>query len=180
MLFDIYRDMTPASAHPSPTRPNATSQRQDSTGSPKVPGTSPRPQVRPPSDGKRLPLPGTSDRNPQRRTAQHRAMITPQAESGDKDGFSMTDPYVRRFWIAAIGPGAVADLLRLAAAAQSGRSLPIPVHLPALLRERLARYDSGMLIVPDRVPPLPPSLVDRLAPPVRRQFVSDRRRRLAV
>ncbi len=92
----------------------------------------------------------------------------------------MTDPYVRRFWIAAIGPGAVADLLRLAAAAQSGRSLPIPVHLPTLLRERLARYDNGTLFVPDRIPPLPPSLANRLAPPIRRQLVSDRRRRLAV
>ncbi|MCZ7532510.1 MAG: hypothetical protein M5U23_03725 [Acidimicrobiia bacterium] len=92
----------------------------------------------------------------------------------------MTDPYIRRFWIAAIGPGAVADLLRLAAAAQSGRSLPIPVHFSTLLRERLVRFDSGVLLVPDRVPPLPRSLVDRLPPPVRRQFVSDRTGRLAV
>lgn len=172
--------MTSTSAHPAPKRPNTNNQRQDSTRSPKVPGSSPRQQVRPPSDGKRLPLPGASDHNPQRRTAQHRAMITPQTESGHEDGFTMTDPYVRRFWVAAIGPGAVADLLRLAAAAQSGRSLPIPVHLSTLLRERLARYDNGTLFVPDRVPPLPRPHIDRLAPPVRRQFVSDRRRRLAV
>lgn len=167
--------MPPPSTHPTPTRPHASPPNR-----PKVPGTSPRPQVRPPSDGERLPLPGASDRLPQRRTAQHRVMITPRVEHGCGDGFAMTDSYVRRFWVAVIGPGAVADLLRLAAAAKSGRSLPIPVHLPVLLHERLVRCEDGTLIVPDRVPPLPPSLADRLTPPLRRQFLSDRRKRLAV
>jgi hypothetical protein len=33
----------------------------------------------------------------------------------DTAGYAMTHAYVRRYWVAALGPGAVADLLRLAA-----------------------------------------------------------------
>jgi hypothetical protein len=137
-----------------------------------APGASAR-QVCPPLDGNRNPFPGASGLEPARRTAQSRVEISPTVEPGPTGGYEMTHPYVRRFWVAAIGPGAVADLLRLAAAAQSGRSLRTPVHLSTLLREGLVRRGNSALIVPDRVPPLPRPLADRLTPQIRRQFVAD-------
>ncbi len=163
---------------PHPASPTADSAKRRPARSPKAPGVPTRQQVRPPSDGKCLPLPGASDHMPARRTAQHRVVITPQTSSGEVDGFLTTDPYVRRFWVAAIGPGAVADLLRLAAAAQRGRSLPMPVHLPVLLHERLVSWDAGVVLIPDRVPPLPRSHVDRLTPRLRRQLLASTTRRL--
>lgn len=151
------------------------------TISPQTPGT-PAPQVRPPCNGVGLPLPGVSDplRQQMRRTAQHRSSISPKSEPGPRDGFAMTDPYVRRYWVAAIGPGAVADLLRLAAAAQSGRSLRTPTHLSTLVRYGLVRRSPGSVIVLESVPPLPRDLHDRLKPDIRRQIIADLRRRKAV
>lgn len=162
---------------PHPASPTSDPARRRTPRSPKAPGIPTRQQVRPPSDGNCLPLPGASDRTPPRRTAQHRRVVTPRTSSGEADGFLTTDPYVRRFWVAAIGPGAVADLLRLAAAAQRGRSLPMPVHLPVLLHERLVTCDAGVLLIPDRVPPLPRSHVDRLIPRLRRQLLAGANRR---
>jgi hypothetical protein len=83
-------------------------------------------------------------------------------------GLDATDSYVRRYWIPIIGPGAVADLLRLTAAAHSGRSLPEPTHLPSLLRARLVRRDADTVFVPDKVRPLDHNLVKRLPPSLRR------------
>jgi hypothetical protein len=88
-------------------------------------------------------------------------------ESGVPPGLDATHAYVRRYWIPIIGPGAVADLLRLTAAAHSGRSLPEPVHLPSLLRARLVRRDADTLFVPDTVRPLDGTLVKRLPPSLR-------------
>lgn len=144
--------------------------------SPTASGTSTR-QVRPPFDGNRFPFPDASDLPVTRRTAQSRAQIIPVCEPGSSFGYEMTDPYVRRFWVAAIGPGAVADLLRLAAAAQGDRSLRTPVHLSTLLSEGLVRCIDGSVIVPDRVPPLPRSHAEGLAPRIRQQFVADLKRR---
>lgn len=165
-------DHQQAKGDPPPNRP------------PKTPGTR-SPKVRPPFAGDHLPLPGVSDSSVVspvriRRTAQKRPTITPSIEPGKPEGFAMTDPYVRRFWVAAIGPGAVADLLRLAAAAQSDRSLRTPTHLPTLIRYGLARREGTRLTVPDRVPPLPQDLRDRLRPPVRQELLADLRRRRAV
>lgn len=82
---------------------------------------------------------------------------------------AVTDGYVRRFWTAALGPGAVADLLRLAAAAEGGRSLPRPVHLDALVRTGLVGGGAGpVLIVSDRVPLLPRHFLAALPPALRR------------
>lgn len=81
---------------------------------------------------------------------------------------SVTDPYVRRFWTAAIGPGAVADLLRLAAAAAGGRSLPRPVHLDVLLRSGLVTCFDDFVVVPHSVPLLPPRLLAHLPPRIQR------------
>jgi hypothetical protein len=86
----------------------------------------------------------------------------------DVAGYAMTHPYVRRFWVAAIGPGAVADLLRLAAAAQSGRSLRRPTHLPSLLKEGLVSHAGGNLYVPESVPRVPSRLVNSMPPALRR------------
>jgi hypothetical protein len=80
----------------------------------------------------------------------------------------MDDPYIRRFWTAAIGAGAVADLLRLATAARRDRSLRRPHSLPALIRAGLVRIVDHRLEVRTRVPLLPPPLVRRLPPRVRR------------
>jgi hypothetical protein len=76
---------------------------------------------------------------------------------------------VRRFWTSAIGPGAVADLLRLAVAARRDRSLPLPVHLHVLIREGLARCSNGLLLVRPTVPPLSVTHVLRLPPALRRE-----------
>ena len=150
-----------STTHPSPGRPPQ---------NPQAPGTSTR-QVCPPFDGQRTPLPGVSDTPKVRRTAQLRRAFTPTPLPGG-DGFRPTDPYVRRYWVAAIGPGAVADLLRLAAAAQSGRSLPMPIHLPVLLREGLVRRSGDTVGVAVTIPPLPRTLAERLPTRLRRELVS--------
>lgn len=97
-----------------------------------------------------------------------RTSVTPVLAPTDLPGYSPTHTYVRRFWIAVLGPGAVADLLRLTAAAQNGRSLKEPVHLPALVRLGLVRWEDGSISVPDRVPPVPDVLVRRFPPALRR------------
>jgi hypothetical protein len=76
---------------------------------------------------------------------------------------------VRRFWTAAIGSGAVADLLRLAVAAERGRSLPLPPNVPLLVREELASWRDGHLLTRTRVPPLPERHIRRIAPSLRRE-----------
>ena len=119
-----------------------------------------------------MPLPGVSDTPTIRRTAQSRDEITPTLIPAEH-GYAATHLYVRRYWVAAIGPGAVADLLRLAAAAQSGRSLRTPTHLPTLLREGLiVRHESG-IAVRTLIPPLPKTLVARLAPRLRGELISE-------
>ena len=86
--------------------------------------------------------------------------------SGSHD---VTDEYVRRFWTAAIGPGAVADLLRLATAARRGRSLPRPVNLPALVSAGLVRFENDGPVVRIRIPTVPRALQLRMPPDLRRE-----------
>ena len=95
-------------------------------------------------------------------------MVEPLLARVPTEGYSPSHEYVRRFWIAILGPGAVADLLRLTAAAQSGRSLKEPVHLPMLLAAGLAIRIHGSVIVNDTVPPVPPNLVRQMPPALRR------------
>jgi len=97
-----------------------------------------------------------------------RPTVAPVLAPAPMKGYSPSHEYVRRFWIAVLGPGAVADLLRLTAAAQSGRSLKEPVHLPVLLAAGLAIRISGSVMVNDTVPPVPPHLVRRMPPALRR------------
>lgn len=84
-------------------------------------------------------------------------------------GYEASDPYVRRFWTAAIGPGAVADLLRLSVAASRGRRLPRPVHLDALARNDLVWRAGGHVFVRGTIPPVPATHVRRLPPALREE-----------
>ncbi len=136
------------------------------TNLPPTPGTGPC-QVRPPSHGVRAPIPGVAE-PPIRRTAVARSEVAPVLARATRGGYTPTHDYVRRFWIAVLGPGAVADLLRLTAAAHSGRSLKEPTHLSTLLAAGLVSHNQGALTVPDTVPPLPARLVRRLPPALRR------------
>lgn len=111
-------------------------------------------------------MPDATDRSI-RRTARARPLLVPDLLIGDPEGYPATHPYVRRFWIPLLGPGAVADLCRLAAAARRGRPLKLPVHLEVLARRGLVtRHDGGIGVV-DRVRPLRPLEVRRLPPALR-------------
>jgi hypothetical protein len=92
-------------------------------------------------------------------------------------GFSPDDPYVRRYWVAAIGPVAVGELLRLIQAGRSQRRLPLPRTLPQLLRADLIRVEDGTLVVADRVPEVPALLQRRFPPGLREEHRRRRRRR---
>jgi len=79
-------------------------------------------------------------------------------------GFEPSDPYVRRFWVAAIGSSAVAELLRLVRAAEKGEGVRLPRTLPALLRVGLVKAETSGLVVFDRIPPVPLELRWRFPP----------------
>ena len=133
-----------------------------------APGSVPH-TVRPPLRWNSTWLPGATSGDPIRLTAKRRPLITAWVSDTGDDGFHPTDPYVRTFWLPIVGPGAVADLLRLAAAAQRGRPLKLPMHLPALVREGLATHTAdGGVIVCARVPPLNAMQIRRLRPSLRR------------
>ncbi|MFP3913717.1 MAG: hypothetical protein ACLFWM_02500 [Actinomycetota bacterium] len=94
-------------------------------------------------------------------------------------GFPPDDPYVRRYWVAAIGRGAVTELLRLIRAAADEQPVPLPAWLPQLIRSDLVRVDQGSLIVTDRIPPVPRSLRRRFPPGLReehRRLFEEKRR----
>ena len=80
------------------------------------------------------------------------------------DGVEASDPYVRRFWVAALGPGAVAELLRLVSAAGKGEEVRLPRHLPQLLRAGLVTVVDGTLAVPERIPLVPREMRWRFPP----------------
>lgn len=78
--------------------------------------------------------------------------------------FPASHPYVRRFWVAALGSGAVAELLRLVRAAEKGEEVRLPRHLPQLLKADLVSVTSAGLRVGNRVPPVPPEMRWRFPP----------------
>lgn len=128
--------------------------------------------ARPPTAGEAAPpLDVAGIASQARPTAGRRPDITPArwpvGSSGA--GFATDDPYVRRFWTAAIGQGAVADLMRLAVAAKRDRSLLLPESLGILLREDLARWVNGKLFVRVIIPPLAPAQERRLSPGLKRE-----------
>jgi len=95
--------------------------------------------------------------------------VAPLLWSGrpEAPGYPSHHPYVRRYWTALLGPGAVADLLRLITAARRGRSLPEPLHLAELARAGLVRFEPGRVWVGETVPPLSPQHLQRLPPALR-------------
>ena len=66
--------------------------------------------------------------------------------------------------MAAIGPGAVAELLRLVRAAGKGEDVRLPRHLPTLLRADLVVARNGCLEVGRTLPEVPEELRWRFPP----------------
>jgi hypothetical protein len=102
-----------------------------------------------------------------RRTAQERRIVTPHPWPGADAGTSLLDEHARRRWCAVIGPGAVADLLRLATAAARGRSLPRPLNLDTLARYGLVTSDGERLLVRPSFPTMSIPQLRRLHPALR-------------
>jgi hypothetical protein len=100
---------------------------------------------------------------PLRPTARVRPMM-PVGLTPCQDGLDPSDPYIRKFWVAALGPGAVAELLRLVSAASKGEEVRLPRHLPQLLRAGLVSIANGRLTVLQRIPEVPPELRWRFSP----------------
>ncbi|MFO7292944.1 MAG: hypothetical protein FWJ92_12140 [Actinomycetes bacterium] len=103
-----------------------------------------------------------------RRTARRRPLL-PTRQRRLSQGFAPDHPYVRRYWVAAIGQGAVAELLRLMRAARDETPLPLPIWLPTLLRADLVRVEEGVMVVGDRVPLVPAALQRRFSPGLREE-----------
>lgn len=108
-----------------------------------------------------------------RRTVWPRPVVSPRIWHHDEPGHPAASRYVRTFWTAALGPGAVADLLRLATAATRGRSLRRPLGLSILCEAGLAREVGGHLEVRTVVPPVPGRTLRSLHPAVRRLHEED-------
>lgn len=87
-------------------------------------------------------------------------------------GFEASDPYVRKFWVAALGPGAVAELLRLVSAAGKGDEVRLPRHLPQLLRAGLVSVVDGSLAVCERIPRVPLEMRWRFSPDIAAQHAA--------
>ena len=120
------------------------------------------------------------DRPPSQIAAGHAgASVRPTARtrpvvpvvSKKKDGFEPSDPYVRRFWVAAIGPTAVAELLKLIRAAEKGEEVRLPRHLPLLLKLGLAEVKSGAIVVGSRLPAVPIEMRWRFTPALAAEHV---------
>lgn len=86
-----------------------------------------------------------------------------------ESGIDPADPYVRKFWVAALGPGAVAELLRMVNAAERGEEVRLPRYLPHLLRADLVSIIDGKLAVVSLIPPVPAEMRWRFPPDVAAQ-----------
>lgn len=76
---------------------------------------------------------------------------------------------MRKFWVAALGPGAVAELLRLVNAAGKGEEVRLPRHLPQLLKAGLVSIVEGSLAVREKVPHVPREMRWRFPPDIAAQ-----------
>jgi len=136
-----------------------------------APGTI-RSDARPPIEAEAAPASGAAGVTISRVTALPRPWIRPRLAAGEFPGHAPDDPGVRRFWTAIVGPGAVADLLRLTAAARTGRQIRRPVHLPVLLREGLAHRNGADILVFAEIPPLAAVHRRRLRPALRVEYLA--------
>lgn len=89
-------------------------------------------------------------------------LINPGAE-----GYSPGHEYVRRFWAAVIGTGAIRDLLQIFLAGLRQRRVREPFYLGVLLSAGLVEIHGDRITMPSRVPPLHSSMVARLTPGLR-------------
>jgi len=115
------------------------------------------------------PAPGTVTARP---TVVPRPWIAALLFDRDTPGHAPTDPAVRRFWTAVVGPGAVADLLRLTAAARSGRRVREPLHLGLLAAEGLVIRDGDVVLVRPLIPYLGERHQLMLTPALRAEYRS--------
>jgi hypothetical protein len=83
---------------------------------------------------------------------------------------------VRKFWVAALGPGAVAELLRLVSAAGKGEEVRLPRYLPQLLKAGLVTIADGTLAVEERIPEVPIEMRWRFPPDIAAQHAAWLRR----
>jgi hypothetical protein len=111
------------------------------------------------------PLSGAASPSPA--TVRLRRFVWPGLWPNDPGGYAPDHPYVRRYWTAVLGPGAVADLLRLITAARRGLPIRQPLHLAELARAGLVRFGDGRVWVRDMVPPLSAAHLRRLPPALR-------------
>lgn len=138
-----------------------------------APGTFRRDE-RPPIESDSAPRSGAAEGHQRatgprlRRTVRPRTVIWPAVWASSGRGYPVSSEYVRTFWTAVLGPGAVADLLRLATAAARGRSLLRPPTISALCAAGLTREHAGRLEVRAMVPPLPDHRLRSLHPAIRR------------
>jgi len=124
---------------------------------------------RPPVAITAAPAPGGAGR----RSVWRRPSLIPRFWKDEQIGFPAHHPYVRRYWVAVLGPGAVADLLRLMAAAAHHRALPYPEYLPVLMSAGLVCVAGGTLQVRPLVPPLGEAHVRRMPPALRAEHTRE-------
>ena len=105
-----------------------------------------------------------------RPTATARPWVTPRLLPTDGPRHAPDDPAVRRFWTAVMGPGAVADLLRITAAAAAGRRIREPIHLAQLAAEGLCLRSGSVVAVPRGIPRLDDRHLARLSPALRAEY----------
>jgi hypothetical protein len=135
-----------------------------------VPGTLRR-DARPPITTDAAPAPDAAAVIYLRPTVRPRPLIRPVLVPGCA-GHRPDDPAVRRFWTAAIGPSAVADLLRLIAAARVGAVIREPLRLALLAGEGLCRRGGRVVLVGDHVPFLGERQLRRIHPGLRGEYRS--------
>ena len=129
-----------------------------------------RRDARPPIEMDAAPAPGVVASTRLRPTARPRPWVRPLLIDGPAMGHEPAEAAVRRFWTALLGPGAVADLLRITAAAAQGRRIRQPIHLAQLASEGLVERHRDLVLVRPLVPYLDLGQQQRLRPSLRGEY----------
>ena len=124
--------------------------------------------TRPPITSLAAPRSGAASPSP-RPTVAIRPSVSCVLGPAPSPALPPTDPYVRRYWVAAVGPTAVADLLRMHVAARQARALKRPIGLHMLLEAGLVHALDGRIVVPEKVRLLGRRQIIRLNPRLRRE-----------